>query len=201
LDFAGAAAELSCAAGAPFEPLSGLDESSPAGGVWLPLVGTDSVVGSGSPGGDSGSSVGSLVGVSDVGLSVVLDGGSHVGGEEGGTLVGSVVVASAGDVSEVVVGVVVGVVDVASGLGDVVTAVVGPDGAGLPSRYSAPAGPVHSTTPMTPPLPAKPPAAPIAFAIRRNVRARISAPLLGSPCVLPRQRHRGPEPVVPQTGG
>src|SRR5690606_17771053 len=80
LDFAGAAAELSCAAGAPFEPLSGLDESSPAGGVWLPLVGTDSVVGSGSPGGDSGSSVGSLVGGSDGGLSVVVDGGSRVGG-------------------------------------------------------------------------------------------------------------------------
>src|SRR5690606_17771054 len=83
--------------------VGGPDGPAAAGGVWLPLVGTDAVVGSGSPGGDSGSSVGSLVGVSDVGLSVVLDGGSHVGGEEGGTLVGSVVVVSAGDVSEVVV--------------------------------------------------------------------------------------------------
>ncbi len=109
--------------------------------------------------------------VGDPGTGAVEDshGGEDDGDSPGGSLLSDVgVVGVVADGASVVVGSELGADDsdtVGPGL---------PHGAdGTPSQ-PAPAAPLHSATPSTPTLTARPPATATAFAIRRNPRARMS---------------------------
>lgn len=109
--------------------------------------------------------------VGDPGTGAVEDshGGEDDGDSPGGSLLPDVgVVGVVADGASVVVGSELGADDsdtVGPGL---------PHGAdGTPSQ-PAPAAPLHSATPSTPTLTARPPATATAFAIRRNPRARMS---------------------------
>lgn len=109
--------------------------------------------------------------VGDPGTGAVEDshGGDDDGDSPGGSLLSDVgVVCVVADGASVVVGSELGADDsdtVGPGL---------PHGAdGTPSQ-PAPAAPLHSATPSTPTLTARPPATATAFAIRRNPRARMS---------------------------
>nr|PZN00366.1 MAG: hypothetical protein DIU77_03860 [Thermocrispum agreste] len=109
--------------------------------------------------------------VGDPGTGAVEDshGGDDDGDSPGGSLLSDVgVVGVVADGASVVVGSELGADDsdtVGPGL---------PHGAdGTPSQ-PAPAAPLHSATPSTPTLTARPPATATAFAIRRNPRARMS---------------------------